>query len=105
MCSQNPQTTLEPEHAKPRRINAQRRADGVARSVSLVCSAYPTLTFSFPAEALDICQRHSTGSVAGQKSSPSELDVKVVGAGLYRGNFGRHGDNGAAAMAACERRS
>ena len=31
--------------------------------------------------------------------------LKVVGAGLYRGNFGRHGDNGAAAMAACERRS
>eukprot|EP00964_Phaeocystis_antarctica_P112373 scaffold76558_cov103-Phaeocystis_antarctica.AAC.1 len=31
--------------------------------------------------------------------------LKVVGAGLYRGNFGRHGDNGAAAMAACRRRS
>ena len=29
----------------------------------------------------------------------------VGGAGLYRGNFGRHGDNSAAAMAACERRS
>ena len=31
--------------------------------------------------------------------------LKVVGAALYRGNFGRHGDNGAAAMAACRRRS
>ena len=31
--------------------------------------------------------------------------VKVGGAGLYRGNSGRHGDNGAAALAACRRRS
>ena len=42
--------------------------------------------------------------LAAQKARRRET-VKVVGAGLYRGNFGRHGDNGAAAMAACERRS
>ena len=50
------------------------------------------------------------GSVAAcfamsARSQTPGCNLKVVGAGLYRGNFGRHGDNGAAAMAACERRS
>ena len=48
-------------------------------------------------------QREIDGFMAVENKKLEVL--KVVGAGLYRGNFGRHGDNGAAAMAACRRRS
>ena len=64
------------------------------------------------------CQatRHAPQTVASISAAASSVDeekylrktvvsFKVVGAALYRGNFGRHGDNGAAAMAACRRRS
>eukprot|EP00964_Phaeocystis_antarctica_P135655 scaffold100018_cov36-Phaeocystis_antarctica.AAC.1 len=46
-----------------------------------------------------------TTDIQYQVSVFDRHSLKVVGAGLYGANFGRDGYNGAAAMAACRRRS